>query len=1028
MVRLALPLAVLLLAIFNASGSFSCPKRLPCHCYSNDVDTYAITCLTNALTNSAFKITYQPGDLVQIQCENSPNWSRLLQGTVIDIGSVREFVFTDCEPPGPAYSSRIVNEQLRAQNVKYLKYENLIAPLSAQDLDVFPDVRHLELTNNPLGELGVPRDLLRGLPVLNILELRNTNIQKIPQGFFNNSRFLRTLELSGNNFKSLTPGVFDGLEKLELLNIQENDLRDLKPDLFRGLKSLELLDIHQNSLKTLPVDIFADLENLESINLSVNNFTSLPADLFLYNPKLKVVKLLYNKCNLTTLPSRFFSNLTNLKDVTLMRNGIHYLPEDLFWYSTNIVKLNLNRNYLQTLPFNLFKDITELETLTLFFNDLQYLDAGIFFSNKKLRKLDLSKNRLRFIDELTFAGLESLQELLLEYNELSYIDAKAFAPLSQLRFARFANNKLTLDNCLADSFGQFSPFHSCSSLEELNLAHNNITKMYSDWTITGTNLRILDLSYNSFESLQAEDLQFMSNNIEVDLRYNNIHHVNLANLEYISANESGNPRQASIFLSSNPIHCDCKIYDLVRYLDQQMDFPSGTKFYVEDMVCDGPKHMAGLLVSRLKSHSIKCLTETCASDSTCDCWMRPSDSTLLLDCAGRNLTNPPSWIDTHGAERVELDLSRNKLSTGPNMTAKGYNKVVRLNLSENKIIAVDESLIAPKLKILNLHDNKLTSMNSEVLRKLANDSMISQLTLRGNPWICDCSSHDLLSYVRSSFKQLPDLLNITCRNSNVSLSSLSPGELCPTSNRLIIMIYLIICLFALFLGCASALYYQFQERIKVWLYAKNLCLCLVTDDEMDRNKTYDAFISYSHKDEEFVMNELVAKLENGPKPYKLCIHVRDWLVGEWIPMQIARSVEESRRTIVVLSPNFIESIWGRMEFQTAHKQALSDKRARLIVVVYGEIGPTDELDPELRAYLQMNTYVKWGDPWFWQKLNYAMPHLARLPEQVDQENNCSSTINRAIVDEKQINQPKVTFADEINEKETVIETLEEMSR
>lgn len=91
----------------------------------------------------------------------------------------------------------------------------------------------------------------------------------------------------------------------------------------------------------------------------------------------------------------------------------------------------------------------------------------------------------------------------MEYNDLSYIDVKAFASLTQLKFAQFANNKLTLHTDRIDGFGQFSPFHPCSSLEELNLAHNNITKMYSDWTITGVNLRMLDLSYNNFKSLQV---------------------------------------------------------------------------------------------------------------------------------------------------------------------------------------------------------------------------------------------------------------------------------------------------------------------------------------------------------------------------------------------------------------------------------------------------------------------------------------------------------------------------------------------
>jgi tetratricopeptide (TPR) repeat protein len=74
---------------------------------------------------------------------------------------------------------------------------------------------------------------------------------------------------------------------------------------------------------------------------------------------------------------------------------------------------------------------------------------------------------------------------------------------------------------------------------------------------------------------------------------------------------------------------------------------------------------------------------------------------------------------------------------------------------------------------------------------------------------------------------------------------------------------------------------------------------------------YDVFISYSHKDEEWVRNILLPTLEK--QGLKVCIDYRDFIAGKPAIINMQDASEASRHTVLVLTPKWVESEWTLYE-------------------------------------------------------------------------------------------------------------------
>ena len=801
--------------------------------------------------------------------------------------------------------------------------------------------------------------------------------------------------LEDNNSKPANKSL-GGAENLGTLTFYKSKPQTF-PSIFKNYVWPKMAEVqfYNLQLSSIPPELRITMPFLQSLELSHNNLTKppvfpwcnstlqLPRGLrrtqtgnhhyqygTVVHPRIyrRFFDLAFN--NIEDLSTHEFSGF--LHRLSLEGNGLRVVGPSCFRSLRGIHVIDLSTNSLTRLPEQLFQGLDELLELRLDHNNISELPEELFKSQGQIKRMDLDHNRLGTIREELFHELNSLEVLHLEYNHITKVDDKAF-PLAS------------------------------SSLREIYLQNNKITRLPKSLLLQRKASKI-DLSSNliSFKDLdnvlQELDLDTFvfqhrktASSPQLKLQ-ESLKHISLANNNFttININEFNETKRAlfelllkvyEIDMTGNPLHCDCKIFFLVRWIRKLVQEDERVK--KEQFLswkCSTPIELRDKPILLVEEDQFKSRKDFENCPEKCLCFVRSLDRKVIVDCKGRNLVTMPRKVPRGP---IELQLQNNNIRRIPPYPY--MENVTALYLTHNKIELLNASTLSRlrRIKVLFLDSNKLTALPSNI-----ENLTFTTLALHHNFFKCDCTAKWMKKWLIRKKAHIQNIENVLCNSENAQGRAIYtlPDEafVCKeekqVSNNTHTTIKektfkIIAFTFGCFLVVCAVVFilaYKYRGEVKVFIYTHFNWHPFDRIDDSDPTKIYDAFVSYSGADWEWVVNTLQERLETHDPPYKLCIHDRDFLAGAPIQENIMNSVNQSKRMLMVLSQNFIRSEWCLLEFRAAHQKVLEERTNYLIIILFDDV-IMDDLDDEMKLYMRTNTYLSISNKWFWNKLFYALP-------------------------------------------------------
>ena len=303
-----------------------------------------------------------------------------------------------------------------------------------------------------------------------------------------------------------------------------------------------------------------------------------------------------------------------------------------------------------------------------------------------------------------------------------------------------------------------------------------------------------------------------------------------------------------------------------------------------------------------------------------------------------------------------------------------------IHLEHNEIESIQHGALLPTLEVLRLHGNNLKYLQPTLTFSTAYS--MRNITLHQNKWQCDCSIFPLQQWLLLHQSSIDDLGQVKCatpqKMANISIVALNITACPPVVHEfpiLLVTLSLGVPLLAILIIVLSM--YVMRAGIQIHLYNK-YNVRLRRPREVDC-KPFDVFVSYSKEDIDYVAQILVPFLKR--LGYNICVDYENFMSRTMSADNINLAIENSKRTLIVLSHNFLASAWASNEFRETHGRFLRGQERNVVVVMYGDEKVLrkriheNEQFRDLATYLRMRQCTHVQDRDIYEKLKFFLPEL-----------------------------------------------------